>query len=347
MLIESCDKACSGTNLNHLKIKHLINSGGCRMTKVYKVGVIGLGAIGERLIQSFGQYPRTEVVAVCDHVKERVESMQKKLGGINGYSSHLDMLNGEKLDIVYVAVPPKYHHSIALDVMSKGIHILCEKPLANSLEEALEMKNIAQEAGIVHAMNFPLNYSSGANAFAKRIKENYIGRLRRVELTMKFPGWPRYWQQNDWIASKEQGGFVLEVGVHFIQQAQRIFGSLKYKDGQLEFPEDPTKSEIGVFATIELEDGTPFIINGISEVAGEERIAFTAYGTEGTLSLVNWGTLEGGKLLEPIAEIATDDVVPSSLLENIVKALNGEEANVYDFNAGYEAQVILEKLRGK
>ena len=49
LLIESCDKACIGTNLNHLKIKHLINNGGCRMTKVYKVGVIGLGAIGEDL----------------------------------------------------------------------------------------------------------------------------------------------------------------------------------------------------------------------------------------------------------------------------------------------------------
>ena len=316
------------------------------MTKVYKVGVIGLGAIGERLIQSFGQNPQTKVVAVCDQVKDRVDFMLEKLGGINGYTSHLQMLTDEELDMVYIAVPPKYHHPIALDVMSKGIHILCEKPLANSLEEALEMKNKAKEAGIFHAMNFPLNYSPGANAFAKRIKGNYIGRLRRVELTMQFPRWPRYWQQNEWIASREQGGFVLEVGVHFIQQAQRIFGSLKFKDGQLEFPEDATKSEIGVNARLELEDGTPFIINGISDVAGEERITFTAYGTEGTLSLVNWGTLEGGKLGEPIAKIDTDDVVTLSLLENIVKALNGEEANVYDFNAGYEAQVILEKLRG-
>ncbi len=316
------------------------------MTKIYKVGVIGLGAIGERLIQSFVQHPSTEVVAVSDQLNERVVSVAEKLGGIHSYTNHQQMLDEVDLDLVYIAVPPKFHHAIAVDVINKGIHLLCEKPLANSVEEALDMKNRAGEAGIVHAMNFPLNYGQAANTFAKLIEEKYVGTLRRLELTMHFPQWPRSWQQNDWVASREQGGFVLEVGVHFIQQAQRIFGSIAYKNGQLELPEDSTKSEIGVYANLELEDGTPFIINGLSDIAGDERIAFTAYGTEGTLSIVNWGVLEGGKVGESIAKIEPIEVDSSSLIDNLVRALNGEEAKLYDFNAGYEAQVILEKLRG-
>ncbi|MBE4906896.1 Gfo/Idh/MocA family oxidoreductase [Bacillus luteolus] len=313
---------------------------------MYKVGVIGLGAIGERLIQSFVQHPSTEVVAVCDQLNERVVSVAEKLGGIQSYTNHQQMLGEVELDLVYIAVPPKYHHAIAADVINKGIHLLCEKPLANSVEEAFDMKNKAETAGIVHAMNFPLNYGSAANTFAKLIEEKYVGKLRRLELTMHFPQWPRFWQQNDWVASREQGGFVLEVGVHFIQQAQRIFGSIAYKNGQLELPENPTKSEIGVYANLELEDGTPFIINGLSDIAGDERIAFTAYGTEGTLSLVNWGMLEGGKVGESIAKIEPIEVDSSSLIDNLVRALNGEKAKLYDFNAGYDAQVILEKLRG-
>jgi predicted dehydrogenase len=316
------------------------------MTKIYKVGVIGLGAIGERLIQSFVQHSGTEVVTVCDQLDKRAKAVAENLGGIQWYTNHQQMLEEVELDLVYIAVPPKFHHAIAVDVMNKGINLLCEKPLANSVEEALDMKNRAEATGILHAMNFPLNYSQAANTFAKLIGDNYVGKLRRLELTLQFPQWPRFWQQNDWVASREQGGFVLEVGVHFIQQAQRNFGSITFENGQLEFPEDSSKSEIGVLANLVLEDGTPFLINGMSDIAGDERIAFTAYGTEGTLSLVNWGILEGGKLGEPIAKIEPIDLEASSLIDNLVKALNEEEAILYDFNAGYDAQVILEKLRG-
>ncbi|WP_078544131.1 Gfo/Idh/MocA family protein [Litchfieldia alkalitelluris] len=316
------------------------------MAKTINVGVIGLGAIGERLIGAFSQYPETSVVAVCDTMTERVEAMTSKADGVKGYTDYNEMINETNLDLVYIAVPPKFHHKIALDVIEKGIHILCEKPLANSIEEAKEMMDKANEKGITQAMNFPLNYSPGANTFKKLIDEGYVGELRRVELTMHFPQWPRSWQQNDWVASREQGGFVLEVGVHFIQQTQRIFGSVKPIQSLLELPSDQARSEVGIFANLELEGGIPFIINGLSDIAGDERISFTAYGTEGTLSLINWSAVEGGKLGESIKPIEMVDQ-SDSLISNIVKALNGEKAELYDFAAGYEAQVVLEKLRNR
>lgn len=313
--------------------------------KNVKVGVVGLGAIGERLIQGFMANEQTTVAAVVDTDRNRASSMAEKLGGINWYENHVDMLDSETLDLVYVAVPPKYHHKITVDVIEKGIHVLCEKPLANSVVEAKDMLVKAEEAGIIHAMNFPLNYSASANQFDKLVKEGYIGKVRRVELTMNFPQWPRFWQKNEWVAGREQGGFVLEVGVHFIQLTQRIFGSITHHFTQLELPTDSTKCETGVFASLELADGTPLIINGISQIAGEEKIAYTAYGTEGTLSLLNWSKLEGGKLGEEIKPIENEVDETSTLITNLVNALSGEDNKLYDFKAGYDAQVILEKLR--
>jgi predicted dehydrogenase len=315
-------------------------------TKNIKIGVIGLGAIGDRLIHSFTDHPQIEVVAVCDNMAERTEAMVLKLDGVRGFTDYKNMLEEVNIDLVYIAVPPKFHHKIALDVIEKGIHILCEKPLANSIEEAKDMMGRAEAKGIIQAMNFPLNYSPGANTFKKLIEDGYIGNLRRLELTMHFPQWPRFWQQNDWVASREQGGFVLEVGVHFIQQAQRIFGKIIPLESHLELPADPTKSEIGIHANLELESGIPFVINGLSDIAGDERISFTAYGTEGTVSLVNWSELEGGKLGGPIEPIEATEQ-SSSLLTNVVNALNGEESELYDFTSGYKAQVVLEKLRNR
>ncbi|MBT2685140.1 Gfo/Idh/MocA family oxidoreductase [Bacillus sp. ISL-37] len=310
-----------------------------------KVGVIGLGAIGQRLIKGFQEHQEMEIVAVCDAVETRVKETAAELGGIPAFTNHQEMLEKTKLDLVYVAVPPKFHHAIASDVLAKGIHILCEKPLANSIEEAESLLKQAQDAGVVHAMNFPLNYSAGSKTFEKLIKENYVGKLRRVQLKMHFPQWPRPWQQNAWVASKEQGGYVLEVGVHFIQHLQKIFGAVEVKDVQIQFPEDPHASENAILAILELADGTPVLIDGMSQIAGKEEIAFTAYGDEGTLSLLNWGQLEGCNLGEEIGPLEADESLTDSLVDNLVKAIKGDEATIIDFAAGYEAQVILEQLR--
>lgn len=310
-----------------------------------KVGIIGLGAIGQRLMNGFVEHPQAEVAAVCDTMEERAKEAAAEFGGIPAYTNHKEMLESTELDLVYVAVPPKFHHAVASDVLAKGIHILCEKPLANSVEEAESLLKQAQEAGVVHAMNFPLNYSAGSKTFAKLIKENYVGKLRRVQLKMHFPEWPRPWQQNAWVASKEQGGYVLEVGVHFIQQIQKIFGAVEVKDVRLQFPEDPQASENAILAILELSDGTPVFIDGISQIAGKEEIAFTAYGDQGTLSLLNWGQLAGGKLAEEILPMEADAALTDSLIDNLVKAIKGEEATIIDFAAGYEAQIVLEKLR--
>jgi predicted dehydrogenase len=125
------------------------------------------------------------------------------LNGIAWYTDHKELLQHTDVDLVYVAVPPKYHHAIALDVIASGMHILCEKPLANSLGEAYEMLEQAQRAGIVHASNY--------------VSSGYVGQLRRVEIITHFHKWPREWQQNEWVGGREQGGFVLEVIPHFIQ----------------------------------------------------------------------------------------------------------------------------------
>jgi predicted dehydrogenase len=310
-----------------------------------KVGVIGLGAIGQRLIKGFEDHPDTVIAAVCDTMGETAKEVADGLGGIPAFNDHKAMLENTELDLVYVAVPPKFHHAVASDVLAKGIHILCEKPLANSVEEAASLLKKSQDAAVVHAMNFPLNYSAGSKSFEKLINDNYVGKVRRVQLKMHFPQWPRPWQQNAWVASKEQGGFVLEVGVHFIQQLQKIFGEVKVKEVKIQFPENPNASENAILAILELSDGTPVLIDGMSQIAGREEIALTAYGTEGTLSLLNWSQLEGGKLGEEILPIEADSSLADSLIDNLVKALKGEEATIIDFAAGCEAQVVLEELR--
>ncbi|MEK4669558.1 Gfo/Idh/MocA family oxidoreductase [Niallia taxi] len=311
---------------------------------MFKVGIIGLGAIGQRLIKSFTEHPEMEITAVCDPLEELLNSTVAAIGKAKGFTDYKEMLKNADIDLVYVAVPPKFHHQIVTDCVLEQKHILCEKPLANSVEEAESLYKQAADAGIIHAMNFPLNYSSGNATFASYIKEGYIGKLRRLELKMHFPQWPRAWQQNNWVGSREQGGFVLEVGVHWIQQIQKIFGPVQLVHRSVSFPEDENLSENSILAVLELEDGTPVFINGMSQTAGKEVVKFTAYGTEGTLALEDWSELYGAKQGCDFEKL--DESTPvSSLMNELVNALHHKEADLPDFYDGYQAQVVLESLR--
>ncbi|MEW9051563.1 MAG: Gfo/Idh/MocA family oxidoreductase [Neobacillus sp.] len=309
------------------------------------IGIIGLGAIGQRLIKQFTVHSQVKVTAVCDQLESLAKETANRIGEVQAFTDYKYLIESPQVDLVYVAVPPKYHHQIVIEVLKAKKHVLCEKPLANSLEEAKEMADAAERAGVIHAMNFPLNYGQAAAKFAELIRENYTGKLRRLQLTMQFPEWPRFWQKNEWVGGREQGGFVLEVGVHFIQQTLKLFGEIKNIQTRLELPDDPEKSEIGIIATAELADGTPILIEGLSQIAGKEYIGFTAFGAEGILSLENWGELRGGKNGEEPEEISFEEVTPNRLIDELVKAVNGEDSELYDFEAGYQAQKVLEELR--
>lgn len=309
------------------------------------IGIIGLGAIGQRLIKQFTEHDGVTIAAICDRNESLARETSEQLGSVQAYTDHKQLLADTQVDLVYVAVPPKFHHAIVMDSIHAKKHILCEKPLANTLEEAREMADAAKEAGIVHAMNFPLNYGQATMKFAELINENYIGKLRRLQLSMHFPEWPRAWQKNDWVGGREQGGFVLEVGVHFIQQTLKLFGEIHNIQTRLEFPEDLTLCETGIVATAELADGTPMLIEGISGQAGKEHIGFSAYGSEGVLTLENWGELRGAKTGDDLELISLEEVTPQRLIDELLKAVNGQEADLYDFEVGYQAQKVLEELR--
>ncbi|SHG50174.1 Gfo/Idh/MocA family protein [Ornithinibacillus halophilus] len=314
--------------------------------KQLNIGIIGLGAIGERLLRQFHTHPSTNIVAISDVNEQRMIEMKELVSEVNLYNNYKDLIANEEVELVYVAVPPKFHYSIALDVLNAGKHILCEKPLANSLEEAIEMKEKAEAAGVVNAINFPLPYSNPVNTLSNLIQKDEIGKLRRIELTMKFPEWPRSWQQNEWIARREQGGFIREITPHFIQLTQQLFGKVGNVQTFVEYPENEKNCETGVIARLQLEAGTPILVNGLSGVGQKEELSYKMIGENGVLSLVNWGQLTYTTMEKENETIAIRDNEQPGLIDELINAVSGKPSKLITFKEGYEVQRILEGLLG-
>ena len=314
------------------------------MKNVYNVGIIGVGIVGERLIKSFNRNPRFRIIQITDKNPQRLEEMSQKYS-LSSVKDYQEILDNPLVDMVYLAVPPKHHHSIGMKIIQSGKAFFCEKPLANSTQEARDMYTAAQEKGIIHGMNFPLPYSNAVKKAENLIKENYIGKLRRIELTGYFAEWPRHWQQTPWIDTKEQGGFTREVFTHYVQLIQSFYGNIFDIHSQIKYPSDENLSERELIATGCLTNGVNVLINGLCDVGREDFLSLTLLGENGVIALRNWRNIWIAQKDEILKKLPYDEEdTTAKLVMELAKALDGEPSLLVTFKEGYETHGTIEEL---
>ncbi|MGV2788246.1 gfo/Idh/MocA family oxidoreductase, partial [Clostridium perfringens] len=109
------------------------------------------------------------------------------------------------------------------------------------------------------------------------LEEQAIGRIQIMDLYLEFPQWPRAWQQNPWITTRQHGGYLLEVGIHWIQMIQQVFGPITHVKSEIEFPPDSNQSESRVQAVLRLHNDTEIGLSGTDQREGEERVSLVVH----------------------------------------------------------------------
>jgi len=111
-----------------------------------KVGVIGVGHLGEYHVQKYKAMSNVNLVGIVDTDPDRADEIARRYD-VKAYDGHKKIL--EKVDAVSLAVPTEMHFEVAKDILSKGIHLLIEKPITYELDPADTMVNMAKEKGLV------------------------------------------------------------------------------------------------------------------------------------------------------------------------------------------------------
>jgi len=111
-----------------------------------RVAVIGVGHVGEYHVQKYAALPEADVVGVVDIDKDRARLIARRYD-TRAYFHHDEVLG--QVDAVSIAVPTKDHFSIAMDVLSKGVHVLLEKPITDDVEQAAQLINRAASDNLV------------------------------------------------------------------------------------------------------------------------------------------------------------------------------------------------------
>ncbi len=320
------------------------------MSKI-RIAVTGLGNMGESLAYRWlPQYAeQAEVVAVCDADRDK-RSRAVEATGASEYEAaeYVRMLDEIKPDLVYIAVPPAFHYDAAVAAFERGIAVFCEKPLANSLDEARTLLEHGAKSGKLHAVHFSFPQEPAVLQLGKWVQEGKVGEIQELELLLQFPQWPRAWQRNSWISTRQQGGFILEVGVHWIHMIQQIFGEITHVQSHVTYPDDPAQCEREVQATLTLHNGLRVKLSGHSGQVEQERVSLLVHGEQGDMALENWDQLYWngvGQAPEQVEPSIPAEASHLPIFGEIVNLLQGQPGQIYDFYDGYNAQVVLEALR--
>jgi predicted dehydrogenase len=178
------------------------------------------------------------------------------------------VIERDDIDLVSVAAPNHLHKEIVVEAAAQGKHILCEKPLANNLAEALEMLDSANKAGIRHCCGFSYRFTPSLALARQLIKEGRIGRIyhifvRYAQDWISDPAFPMVWRFKKEMAGS---GPLGDLSAHSID-ATRFLTDLRFKEvtGNLqtmirERPMDNKDTNVEK-GRVTVEDVAQFLVN--------------------------------------------------------------------------------------
>jgi predicted dehydrogenase len=254
-----------------------------------RVAVIGYGFIsGKGHIPAFQKRNDVEIVAVADISPARRELAARALPTARIYDSFEALLAGEKnLDLVDIATPPCDHARIAIAALGQGIHVLCEKPLAPSTEEARAMLAAAKKSGKVLFPCHNYKHAPVVKVIQEAIDSGKLGEITGVTLqtfrnthAKGVKEWRTDWRRD---FKTSGGGIAMDHGSHTFYLTFAWLASLPTaltaKAIRLA-PEWDTEDNLTV--TLEFP-GKKFAHSYLSWTAGMRKVVYTVQGTKGAV----------------------------------------------------------------
>lgn len=241
------------------------------------VGVIGLGRFGENHVHTLSALPNVDLVAVCSRRKARAEEIAKKYGAKMWFVKREKLLSNPDVEAVHVVVAENEHKPPVIAAAEAGKHILCEKPIALTLEDADDMITATRKAGVKFMVGHILRFDPRYSMAKKEIDEGAIGKIvsiyGRRNIPAKISGHYlqrvssivddglhdtdlMHWYTRDRI-SRVYGE---SVNVRGLPHADIGWGIYKFRKGAVGVIEDAWF----------LPDNTPFSIDARMEIIGTE-----------------------------------------------------------------------------
>src|SRR5690606_10205879 len=190
--------------------------------KKIRVGVIGVGSIGKVHIDALRSLPNVEVVSICS--RSNMAERAKALGIHSYYTDYKEMIDKENLGCVHICTTNDTHFEMALYAINKGLHVVLEKPMTKTVEEAVILEDLVKKSKLVHEVHFHNRFYPVHHYMKENI--NQLGDIFSI-YGVYLQDWMMPQNTYNWRASSEQSGLtrvIHDIGTHFFNLVEFVSG---------------------------------------------------------------------------------------------------------------------------
>ena len=262
--------------------------------KTYRIGILGCRSRGTAAAKAYHAHPRTEIVALCDLLPERMEQLGKIVNVSNHFTDIDEMIQETQPDIVAIPTATDAHYPLCMHVLEHGVNIEVEKPICTDLVQADAVLAKAKEKNARVVVHHQRRVSPTMQSVAKELEEGKIGDLRYIYACGK---------------GYYAGYGLMNIGTHVVNNMIRFGGHCRSlvtqatAGGRNLTPEDVLPSPAGmgtvageyVTASLQFDNNvTGTLIQQRFPRVESDAYVLELYGTEGRLF---WSELKGAWLL--------------------------------------------------
>lgn len=309
--------------------------------KRLKAAVVGMGFIGVAHVEALRRIPYVDVVAIVDTFG--AEEKAERLGVPMGFSDYREMMDVCKPDCVHICTPNSMHMEVVMAAIQRGIHVVCEKPMARNAEEAREMLEAIRDSGLVGALNFHNRFYPAPYRMRRMVQNGDLGRIYHVQ-----GGYLQDWLQHktdfSWKLLSDYCGktrATADLGSHWIDLAEYVTGQ-KVKEVFAEFktvyPQRTRMTENGPEdVDIDTEDFSVILLRFDGGAMGTATFSAVFSGKKnqtvlqvaGTEASLEWDNEKVNDLL-----IGHRDA-PNGLLTKDPSLVDGDTASIISYPGGH------------
>jgi len=195
--------------------------------RTVKVGIVGAGGISQTHCRAISEIQGTEIVAIADIFRDKAERSAKKWNIPHVYEDYHDMLAREDIEAVVVTTYNQAHRAPTIDALAAGLHVLCEKPMAATLEDAAAMTRAAHATDKLLMIALKSRYSETWQAAKGIMSTGALGDIYYSEtVAARRCGIPGF--ADSFILKETAGiGAVADIGVYSLDEALWLMGHPK------------------------------------------------------------------------------------------------------------------------
>lgn len=282
--------------------------------KRVNVGVIGAGSISSVHFEAYRNNPNVEIYAVCDLNEERAAENVARYGATKIYTDYHELLADPAIDAVSICTWNNSHAAISIAALEAGKHVLCEKPLCKTVEEAIQVQEAVNKTNLIYQVGFVRRSASNTGILKQFIDAGELGEIYYAKASCL----RRLGNPGGWFADVERsgGGPLIDLGVHIIDiswylmgrpKVKSITGNVYHKLGNrsniknlqfykaADYDANRNTVEDSANALIRFENGASLMVD----------VSFTLHAKKDELSVKLYGT-KGGAELEPEISIVLE-----------------------------------------